>query len=223
VGRGNEAVYAARVALKALELAHPHKDVREFVHGIRKHLLKRTWMCCGEFIVSWHDLCRLPLASAYVLETILAFGIDGINITEKRFGLAQIVNPHPRIDECNGGFEEQRMMGQIATAIPVLGMVGKPPHLWTVRDIDALNAVFSAPPMDLVEAMPEQNGSSIAWENLQDRVLPSTQQIFEAGWIDMPTMRVALADSLPKQDPQRKPEPPQPIIDNPEQSDPAEA
>ncbi len=197
VGRGNEAVYAARVALKALELAYPDRSVRKFIASIRPHLLKRVWICCGEFVISWHDLSRLPLASAFVMETILAFGIEGINLVEKQFSLAQLINQNPRMDACNGAFEEQRMMGHIATAITAFAMMGKPPHMWTIDDIDRLNGIFSAPSMDLVEAMPERSGPAIGWEDLQDRILPSTQQIFERDWVHWPTMRQAIADSLP--------------------------
>ena len=221
VGRSNEPVYSVRMALEAIEHMNPWqgienrldsirpawlrapiarivnglnpwKEVHGYVKAIRPAMLRRVWMCCGERLLSWHDLQRLPLATGYVLETMLGFGIEGLNLHAEKM-LAQVVNRNLRRDAANGLFREQLMMGQIARAILAFALFAKNPHKWSDDDIRHLNSGFGR--MPIIPGMPETPGHAMAWEQPADRVLPSVDRIFHKQWADLDRLAEVLKAS----------------------------
>ena len=190
IDRGNEAVFAARVALEALEHVYPDDQVKKFVSDIRIPLTRLVWMLTGERILRTEDLFSLPLATGYVLETILNLGMEGINLNGSRKTTAQVVIPNARLDCCNGAWAEQCMMHMIARALNVFVLQGEPPSKWSLDRIQEINHIFGK--MKLLPILPQEAGPVECKEAEADRVIPSVNAIFGENWLEHSRMESIL-------------------------------
>lgn len=184
VGRNNETVFAARVALEALEHGHPDPKVREYISWLRPQLLRLVWMLCGEFMVKWDCAQAIPLSDQYWVETLVRTGTIGFNhSTRNGMTIAQVVNPNLRADGANGNWAEQFMMNCITRGLLAQALTGTPPHMMTVEQITALNTQFEQ--MDLLHFLPREHGAVKVKKRPADRMLPSLQMLLAQGWVDL--------------------------------------
>lgn len=180
-GRNNEAVHCARVAIEADAIFNPVPSIANYAREIGPRLMRLSWMLCGERILDANTLMNLPLSTGYVLETILNFGVEGLNIYDERT-TGQVMNSGGRLDACSGEYAEQFMMNMIGRAIRAFVLMGIPPHRWEISDIVRLNVGFAQ--MPVVPAIAEFQGPVICRETPADRVLPSVETIWKNGWVD---------------------------------------
>lgn len=193
-GRNNEAVHCARVATEADAIFNPIPQIAEYARVIGPRLTKLSWMLCGERILDAETLFRLPLTTGYALETILNFGVEGVNaFGNTRKTTAQVINPNGRIDACSGEYAEQFMMNMIGRAMRAFILMGTPPHTWNLQDIARLNAGFAQ--MHVIPAIAEFSGPVTCRETPADRVLPSVKEIIFRGWVDAERMRKCVPHS----------------------------
>ncbi len=190
VDRGNEAVYAARVGLESIAAFHPDPAVSAFIRQIQPSLLRLTWMLTGERIIRAEDFLRIPLATSYVLETIINFGIEGRNLNGFGHTTSQVVIPGSRVDGCNGRWAEQCMMHMICRAINAFAMTGKPSHTWSLEDIEGINQRFGQ--MEVVPILPETAGAPICRSKKADRVIPSINTLVKEGLVNRDRLGVIL-------------------------------
>jgi hypothetical protein len=182
VDRGNEAIYAARVGLEGIADFHPDEAVAAYIQRLQNALLRLTWMLTGERIISAEDFLRIPLATSYVLETIVNCGIEGLNLNGSGRSTSQVVIPGSRVDGCNGRWSEQFMMNMITRALNGIAMMGKPTHSWSLEDIERINRRFGR--MKVISVLPETAGAPVCRAKKADRVIPSINTLFEQGWVD---------------------------------------
>lgn len=181
IGRNNEAVHNARVAMQGIMHMHPDSGVRRYLEKIWERYVSLVWMCTGERIVNWEMLMSLPMTTGYCMEAALVLGTIGYDL-ERVGDPAQVVIPNPRLDGANGSHMEQIMMNMISRFMLTAVMTGTPPHQWNLGLISELNYKFEE--MPFIPMLPKEAGGVVCHPVSADRIIPSTNTLLDQGFVD---------------------------------------
>lgn len=178
VGRNNDAVFALRVALEALEAAPLSDAARARVAALGPGLRRQVHMLAGERIVAFDQLTATPLATGYGAEACLTVAA----LERPSLPILQVADPRPRQDIPNGPSlaalirNEQRMMNCIARLLLFLVTRELPLIGWARADVRAANAALGAM-LPGVALLPESAGPVEVVGTPPERLLPPVRTL----------------------------------------------
>jgi hypothetical protein len=190
-GRNNMTTKAMISSLKVLsELGNLSLDVRQFCDKVRKALSADPWMLTGEWISRWKMMRNRPLMSRYCEETLQA--IWSVMATECGFANVRYVkNVIPRLDGANTATKEEIMMSVLSQFIVAVILFGKPPHKWSLNDIEDFNSKVM-PKIDDFTIIGEEDQpvEVISFDPQQvEFVIPSVATCVKNNWVDLESIQ----------------------------------
>ena len=172
-GRNNETVMAGRCVMRGLN---------ELGKRYFERLSRDMWMISGEYGYRCEYMKRLPHCTRSFVDTYTAMYFADIE-RKKPDSVAIISCPNSRIDKKNDPLKEQTILYSIACNLVGTAIHGVAIADLTLADIKELNAnIF--PRFSYYPFIPEDVHAPMQSVHIMnDRVIPSVQQVIDAGWV----------------------------------------
>jgi hypothetical protein len=172
-GRNNETVMGARTTIRAVSpLGKRYFD----------RLSRDMWMISGEYGYKCEPMKNLPHCTRSFVDTYTAMYFADLE-RQKPDSVAIISCPNSRIDKKNDPLKEQTILYSIACNIVGTAVYDVAVADLTMENIKELNTTMF-PQFSYYPFIPEDVHAPMQSVHIMnDRVIPSVQQIIDAGWL----------------------------------------
>jgi len=177
-GRNNEPVMAGRCAAQSCGSVG---------RRIFDRLARDMWMISGEYMVEGQHMRNCVHTTRSFVDTLTAVYFADLDVGGKG-DVAIVGNSNSRLDKKNDNMKEQTILYSIATNTVAFSNYGRYANELTLDDVKQLNTgVFNQ--LEIYPYIPEASEPMCAVKIMNDRFIPSIEQLIAADLVD--TAKVA--------------------------------